>query len=865
MIIRDQKKRKKLLCALLAGAVIVCEAGGAVCVSASGTEGQKQRGAVEASVDGVADMAPESGREAAPQQNPGEELKVKEDMGTEPGAGDETKYLGVENPGEAYGTGTAPDPAGEGRQGVTPGDKASGKLFEENREQDPDRESVLRGSAAVAQPGKTYADALELKPDTVFTAVTGTARERTHWYKFTLSKPGMVSVTFDHVRITGQVNTGQLNAKAWEIVFCADASGNGMYTKTSGVNDTSVRTTPAGLAAGTYYIKVEGDLIVPEKTPYSIRINYEEAVCETEPNNSLAAACRLPFHTVVSGSLMGLLTNPADYYDYYRVTMEKPGALQVEFAHDVIAGSETTAVYQISVLDKNGNELMSRTSRGGENVVKTPQIGLAAGNYFIEVKAAMGNAAAGIGGNVAAAYENAYRIRADYTPGNWEQESNDSFSTANPIRSGREYTGSIHKSAGNVIPGISGGGDKDYYRIELAKAGYLQVKLTHEDTGTGEEILKVRVYNAGYKEVDTFLSRGMETAIKTPKIGLPKGSYYIVVEDNARGYLGNYGLTVTAKEASGWETEPNGSSSSADQIRVGKEVTGVSRSISDNDWFRFTLDKASYINFSITHAKADSVDMAWYVTLLDENGRRVSYKSNGYIYAYAKDHYAESASATLGKGTYYIKVQPADSVGVGMEYRLSVNRVKAVQPQITSVTSKAYNKLKVSWKAVPGAEQYILYRSTSKKGTYEKVRTIGNIATTSWTDTKVSTGKTYYYKMKATVKTGSGSKTGKASAAVSGRAVPAAVSLKITTPSAGQIKLSWNKAAGADGYEIYRSTSGNGKYKKVKVISKGNVKTYTQKELTSGKTYYYKVRAFCRVNGKKVYGSESKVVSKKVK
>ncbi len=837
MIIRDRKKRKRLLCALVAGVVIACEAGGVVCVSASGTDGQKQGGAVEASADEAAGTAPEYKSGAEPESIPG----------------------------EIYGADPVWDTVGEQREAAVPKEKRIEKFSERAREQDSERESDIRGNSAVAQPGKTYADATELKPGSVFTAVTGTARERTHWYKFTLPKPGMVSVTFDHMRIAGQVNAGQLNAKAWEIVFCADASGNGMFTKTSGVNDTSVRTTPAGLAAGTYYIKVEGELIVPEKTPYSIRISYEEAVCETEPNNSLTAACRLLFNTAVSGSLMGPLTNPADYYDYYRMTMEKPGALQVEFAHEVIAGSETAAVYQISVLDKKGNELMSQTSRGAETVVTTPQIGLAAGNYFIEVKAAIGNAGSGIGGSITAAYENAYRIRAQYTPGNWEQEGNDSFSTANPISSGREYAGSIHKSAESMIPGIAGSGDKDYYRIELAKAGYLQVKLTHEDTGTGEEILKVRVYNADYKEVDTFLSRGMETTIKTPRIGLPKGSYYIVVEDNARGYLGNYGLTVTAKGASGWETEPNGASSLADQIKVGKEITGVSRSISDNDWFRFTLDKASYINFSITHAKVDSIDLAWYVTLLDENGRRVSYKPNGYIYAYARDSYAESASAKLARGTYYIKVQPADSVGVGREYHLSVNRIRAISPEITSVTSKAYNKLKVSWKAVPGAEQYIIYRSTSKKGTYEKVRTIGNIATTSWTDTKVSTGKTYYYKMKATVKMSGGSKTGKASAAVSGRAVPSAVRLKIATPSAGQVKLSWEKAAGADGYEVYRSTSGNGTYKKVKVISKGSVKTYTEKGLTSGKTYYYKVRVFCKVNGKKVYGGDSKVVSKKVK
>lgn len=57
----------------------------------------------------------------------------------------------------------------------------------------------------------------------------------------------------------------------------------------------------------------------------------------------------------------------------------------------------------------------------------------------------------------------------------------------------------------------------------------------------------------------------------------------------------------------------------------------------------------------------------------------------------------------------------------------------------------------------------------------------------------------------------------------------------------------------------------NGKYKAVSTIKKGSTVSYTNKKLTSKKTYYYKVRAYRVVNGKKVYSGYSKVKGVKIK
>ncbi|MBQ0040485.1 MAG: fibronectin type III domain-containing protein [Clostridiales bacterium] len=75
-------------------------------------------------------------------------------------------------------------------------------------------------------------------------------------------------------------------------------------------------------------------------------------------------------------------------------------------------------------------------------------------------------------------------------------------------------------------------------------------------------------------------------------------------------------------------------------------------------------------------------------------------------------------------------------------------------------------------------------------------------------------------------------------------------------------KLTWKVSGPAKGYQVYRATSFNGKYKLVKTLSK---KTFTNKSLKKGKTYFYKVRAYKNINGKKAYGAFSAVKSIKIK
>lgn len=140
----------------------------------------------------------------------------------------------------------------------------------------------------------------------------------------------------------------------------------------------------------------------------------------------------------------------------------------------------------------------------------------------------------------------------------------------------------------------------------------------------------------------------------------------------------------------------------------------------------------------------------------------------------------------------------------------------------------------------------------------EKILEKGTDYTVSYADNKKAGKATVTVKGKGNY-TGS-KKEGEASKTVSAKPVPAKAALSSVKNSASKTAtVKWEKVSGASGYEIYRATSKNGKYQKVTTVKKGGTTSYKNTKLKKGKTYYYKVRAYRTVNGKKVYGAYSEV------
>lgn len=79
--------------------------------------------------------------------------------------------------------------------------------------------------------------------------------------------------------------------------------------------------------------------------------------------------------------------------------------------------------------------------------------------------------------------------------------------------------------------------------------------------------------------------------------------------------------------------------------------------------------------------------------------------------------------------------------------------------------------------------------------------------------------------------------------------------------SATSINLSWSKTSGATGYEIYRRSYKSDTYKRIKTITKNNTTSYTDRNLSPGRMFQYKIRAYRTVNGKKYYSGWSGVIN----
>lgn len=199
-------------------------------------------------------------------------------------------------------------------------------------------------------------------------------------------------------------------------------------------------------------------------------------------------------------------------------------------------------------------------------------------------------------------------------------------------------------------------------------------------------------------------------------------------------------------------------------------------------------------------------------------------------------------------------VSSYDKDGVAGKARLG--KVK-----IATANSESYSTIRVTWNKVSGANGYRVYRSTSKDGKYTAIGSTAKNSAVTFLDKKAVTGKTYYYKVRAYRNVSGKRVYGSYSATEKAKAVLSAPTLSAGSTSKTAV-LEWSKVKGADGYQVYASDSQNGTYTRIK-ITKGT--GATDESLLTGKTRYYKVRAYRKVNGKAVYGSFSKIKKVTVK
>ncbi len=186
-----------------------------------------------------------------------------------------------------------------------------------------------------------------------------------------------------------------------------------------------------------------------------------------------------------------------------------------------------------------------------------------------------------------------------------------------------------------------------------------------------------------------------------------------------------------------------------------------------------------------------------------------------------------------------------------------------VAPKVTSeiTATQTITTITLKWNKVTGADGYRVYKYNSKTKSYEKFK---DVTGTSLKLTKLKAGTTYKFKVRAYTKD-DGTIFGKSSsefATATKTKTPSITSL--TSSTKGKAVIKWSNVSGETGYQVYYSTSKNGTYKKV-ASYEANKTAGSKSNLTSQKTYYFKVRAYKKTASGTVYSSWSSVNSVKVK
>jgi len=147
-------------------------------------------------------------------------------------------------------------------------------------------------------------------------------------------------------------------------------------------------------------------------------------------------------------------------------------------------------------------------------------------------------------------------------------------------------------------------------------------------------------------------------------------------------------------------------------------------------------------------------------------------------------------------------------------------------------------QVSLSWAASSGATSYNIYRSTTAGG--EGTTAIATSSTTSYTNTGLTNGTIYYYKVAAVNTAGTSGQSAEVNATPNVQ-IPAVPANLAAAAGNAQVALTWTASSGATSYNIYRSTTAGGEG--TTAIATSTTASYTNTGLTNGTKYYYKVAA----------------------
>jgi len=212
--------------------------------------------------------------------------------------------------------------------------------------------------------------------------------------------------------------------------------------------------------------------------------------------------------------------------------------------------------------------------------------------------------------------------------------------------------------------------------------------------------------------------------------------------------------------------------------------------------------------------------------------------------------YIWNSSASLATGTYSVDIGVFDATWAHNYYwngsagSITISSLQAPPPAPTGLkATEGSGQVTLAWTGSSGATSYNVYRGP-RAGSEHATPIATGITTTSYTNTGLTNGKTYYFKVAVVDAAGTSALSNEASATpgTGPPLAPLAPAGLTVTPGVARVKLKWTASAGAKSYNVYRGTAAGSE--SATPIATGITKTsYTNTGLTNGTAYFYKVAA----------------------
>ncbi|MEY2409165.1 MAG: hypothetical protein QOF48_1835 [Verrucomicrobiota bacterium] len=189
-------------------------------------------------------------------------------------------------------------------------------------------------------------------------------------------------------------------------------------------------------------------------------------------------------------------------------------------------------------------------------------------------------------------------------------------------------------------------------------------------------------------------------------------------------------------------------------------------------------------------------------------------------------------SGLINGNTYYYVIAATNSLGSSPDSAQIVGRPNVVVTGITAAGGT--NQVTLNWNSLISADTYSVLRSSTPSGF---TTLVSGLTSPTFLDTAVQSGRTYYYKVSASL---SGGGTSAPSATVSGTTAPSTPTLTVVLFASTVIRLGWTVDPVVSNYFVERSSDGVN-FSPVVTLG-GTISSYTNSGLALNTTYTYRVR-----------------------